>query len=76
MSLSISIFIFISKTIYVNFQGAVNDIDLQSLNDRYLSLSKAQRVTTPLRFRGRVEFRDTLTVNTISLDGLIKVPNR
>lgn len=54
----------------------MNAVDLQSLNDRYLSSSQPQRVTTPLRFRGRVEFRDTLTVDTISLGGLIKVPNR
>lgn len=60
----------------VIFQGPVNNVDLQSLNDRYLSSSKPQIVTTPLRFRGRVEFLDTLTVDTISLDGLIKVPNR
>lgn len=63
--------------IYVNcFQGLVNGVDLPSLSVRYLSFSQPQVVTTPLQFRGRVHFRDTLAVDTLSLDGLIKVPKR
>lgn len=54
----------------------MNGIDLQNLNDRYLSRSKPQNVTTPMHFKGRVQFRDTVDIDTLSLGGLIKVPNR
>lgn len=54
----------------------MNDVDLQDLQDRYLSLSRPQKVTTPIRFQGSVHFRDSVTADTLSLDGLIKVPQR
>lgn len=57
-------------------QGLVNGIDLKNLNDRYLSLSREQNVTTPLRFQGTVHFRNTLETDKLTLKGLIKVPQR
>lgn len=39
-------------------------------------MKKPQKVTTPLRFQGHVHFMDSVTVDTLSLAGLIKVQQR
>lgn len=64
----------IFSTIY--FKGLVNDVDLADLQMRYMSLSTRQKVSTPLRFHGHVHFRNSVTVDTLSLQGLVKVPQR
>ncbi|XP_055320364.1 uncharacterized protein LOC129577415 [Sitodiplosis mosellana] len=58
----------------ITVAGLINDIDLHDLRSRYLSMNKPQKVSTPLRFHGRVHFMDSVTVETLSLGGLIKVP--
>ncbi|XP_031630094.1 uncharacterized protein LOC116345133 [Contarinia nasturtii] len=54
--------------------GLINDIDLVDLQKRYMSLNTPQKVSTPLRFHGHVHFRNSITVDTLSLEGLIKIP--
>lgn len=54
----------------------MNDVDLQNLQDRYMSLSRSQKVTTPIRFHGDVHFRNSVNISKLHLGGLIKVPQR
>ncbi|XP_053685730.1 uncharacterized protein LOC128735261 [Sabethes cyaneus] len=57
---------------YVRTRGPINGLDLDEISQTYLSLSKAQHVTTPLIFKGPVEFRNHTTVGGIVLKGLLK----
>ncbi|KXJ78037.1 hypothetical protein RP20_CCG005824 [Aedes albopictus] len=57
---------------YVHTKGPVNQLDLEEIVHSYLSVSKPQNVSTPLVFKGPVEFQKMATFDNIALEGLLK----
>ncbi|XP_055531237.1 uncharacterized protein LOC129722051 [Wyeomyia smithii] len=57
---------------YVHTKGPINGLDLDEISETYLSLTKEQVVTTPLIFKGPVEFRNNTNIKNIVLKGLLK----
>ncbi|KXJ80288.1 hypothetical protein RP20_CCG025735 [Aedes albopictus] len=57
---------------YVHTKGPVNQLDLEEIIHSYLSVSKPQNVSTPLVFKGPVEFQKMATFDNIALEGLLK----
>lgn len=57
---------------YVHTKGPINGLDLDEISQTYLSLTKAQIVTTPLIFKGPIEFRNHTNIDDIILKGLLK----
>ncbi|XP_058458977.1 uncharacterized protein LOC131435292 [Malaya genurostris] len=58
------------ENVYV--KGPINGLYLDEISESYLSLTKPRNITTPLIFKGSVEFRDHTTIGNIALGGLLK----
>lgn len=54
----------------------LNGLSLESINDRYLSLTKPQSVSTSIRFQNSVQFTNNFQTNSISLNGQLKLYQR
>lgn len=50
----------------------MNNVHLEEINAKYLSLSKSQQITAPISFKGSVHFAETVNVSAITLNGLLK----
>ncbi|CAD7089342.1 unnamed protein product [Hermetia illucens] len=51
--------------------GPMNGVDLDFLQQHYFSLTKAQRVSTPMTFKGPVEFMESLSSEEMNLTGVL-----
>lgn len=49
----------------------MNGVDLDFLQQHYFSLTKAQRVSTPMTFKGPVEFMESLSSEEMNLTGVL-----
>ncbi|XP_039440737.1 uncharacterized protein LOC120421572 [Culex pipiens pallens] len=57
---------------WVHAKGPINNLNLSEIAQTYLSVSKAQNVTTPLIFKGPVRFRKATSARSVELGGLLK----